>query len=728
MDGKTLKRFSPAQILLAVAAFLIPVIGGQIQTEAQPLEPGFGALLKAMLGGPFLQGVETPLLSHFVIGLLIAAATIAVLVKRSVLQLPNVKLIGLMIGFFGMLVLSCGMSAFKLVSMATLSEWLIYALALFAVVAATGRQSGPRLVLSCLYAGVVLIAIYGIRFEYLPMSSTDPSYRIFAGWINPNATAGILFVGALLGFSIAVTSGPKPGEEGTDKSDMIAKLVRFLLHFCNLLILVALFLTGSKAGSAALALVGVPVYALLILFWRRPFQKALLPALLPIVLVVVAFFGYKLVVSHRAAVQGTNNANVERVTSYSSTADQSWTFRKLLWKGSVEIAVKNPVGYGLGTYRYEGSRPGLTTLTQLAHENLLQLLVEASPLAPLFAIAMFGFWLFLMFRGARNMPDEVNVLRAAIVAAVLAVLAQGFFESNLYYFGLGLTVFMLMGLGLNLSADSVIPEFTPKGARTAIALLASLPIVMIGYVGYAEWLRAQIKYEVDNRQTSDAAQLSESLVSAVPLDGEGWYVLSMLSPQRRDEAIHRAAELYPSPRVLRGLAVWNEQEKKYTSALDAIRQALIRDPNNLSALNIALRICQEMGDPDNAQDYAHRIVAVEATPYFQIRSLPEMVETGTCDARLFLAKDEKDPVKRADLLKGALDIFVQYAQTTVPVVKRYTAEGGTFAGENLEGAIDKCKRGLEIAKQLGDAPGVTDEAKTLQSALDSLNEPAKPQS
>src|SRR5262249_36970920 len=148
------------------------------------------------------EGTETPLLSHFFLGLLIAGATIALLAKRSVIQLPNIRMLGLAIAFFGMLAISVGISSFKFVSVAALGEWLIYALAFLTVVAAAGRSSGPRAILVAIYAGCVVIALYGIRFEYLVAG--DPTWRIFGGWINPNALAGMLLIGFILGAALGL--------------------------------------------------------------------------------------------------------------------------------------------------------------------------------------------------------------------------------------------------------------------------------------------------------------------------------------------------------------------------------------------------------------------------------------------------------------------------------------------------------------------------------------------
>src|SRR5204862_536544 len=59
-------------------------------------------------------------------------------------------------------------------------------------------------------------------------------------------------------------------------------------------------------------------------------------------------------------------------TASADQNEQSSGFRFLLWKGAAKLIKSNPIGYGIGTYRYESARPGYTTETQLAHNTFLQ--------------------------------------------------------------------------------------------------------------------------------------------------------------------------------------------------------------------------------------------------------------------------------------------------------------------------------------------------------------------
>jgi len=709
MVGKTKTQLTLPKALLALGAFLIPLLGGQISTDqALPLNQGMGPLLVSMLGGPFTQGFETPLLSHLIIGSLFAAALSISLIQRSVVQLPNILLMALLMAFFGILALSVGLTEFRFVSIAAMGEWLLYALALFTAVAVCGRQDGPRLILAAFYIGVAVLAMYGVGFEYRDMRAIDPGYRIFIGWVNPNATAGILILGFMIGLGLFST---------------VDRTIKLLVAVGNAMMGMAMFLTGSKAGFGAL-LAGALVWSILTLIWQRDMRSRLTGIGAAILTIVLAFVFYTGIQRANRPATDANSSTLGRVTAFNESQAQSLEFRKLLWKGSIGTALNHPTGYGVGTYRYESSRPGLTTQTQLAHNNLLQLAVESSPMAPILLIFALSVWLFQMFRGAKSMTLESNALRAAIVSAVLATMAHGIFESNLYYFGIGIAWFLLMGIGINLSADSVVPEFTPRSVRIGLAFLAATPLILVCFTGYAEYQRALIRGAITAGNGRLARDIASSLVQVAPLDGEAWNYLHYLDPQRRTEAIKRAANESPSPRILRNLAKIYVEEGKYSSAEAALNTALARDPNNFNTLADAQKSAVEAKDEPRAIHYAERIVAVEKTPYYQIRSLPQMVETATADARVYLASHSQEQNEKVGLLSGAVDIYRQYAQVTIPEILRFTRQGMDYAGQTKESAIATCEKGLNASAQLVKVlrdMGAASRADKVQSEADEFN-------
>jgi len=684
MAPDSVKPNPAPKYLVAAAAFLIPLIGGQISTDQPlPLAPGIGPLTISVLGGPFLQGFETPLLSHLVIGTLISLAMAISLIQRSIIQLPNLKLAAMMVGFFGLIFISVGLSSFRFASMAALSEWLLYALTFFTAASVLGRQQGPRLALAAMFVGVCLLAVYGIGFEYQQMRALDPNHRIFAGWVNPNATAGMLAIGLL------IAAGLMPG---------LQRGAAVLTGLGGALIVAAIFLTGSKAGFGA-TVTGVAVFLLLAIVWPGTVREKSIRTGGIVACLAVGFGLFSGIQRANQAPGGANGQPIGRISTYNETQAQSLGFRKLLWQGTFQLALQRPTGYGVGTYRFEGSRSGLTTQTQLAHNNLLQLAAEASLLAPLLIFGAISTWGLLAFRGARSMAADANMMRAGIVAALMATFAHGVFESNLYYFGIGLSFFLLMGVGLCLSADGLAPEFTQKGARWGLAILALLPVGMLAYYAWAEWRRANLRFLIQTGEIQAARDMAESLTKLTPMDGEAWNTLFLLNSSN-GEAIENAAAATPAPRILRNLAKYHQAQGKFASAEAAINQALVRDPNNLNTLSLGLEICREFGDVPRAKYYAERMVAVESTEYFKIRSLPQMVETATADARVFLAGLATDPRQKAALLKPAHDMYLRYSMVTVPEVKKFTDAGADFIGETAAKAKAVCGMGIETARRL----------------------------
>jgi hypothetical protein len=153
------------------------------------------------------------------------------------------------------------------------------------------------------------------------------------------------------------------------------------------------------------------------------------------------------------------------------------------------------------------------------------------------------------------------------------------------------------------------------------------------------------------------------------------------------------------------------------------------DPNNLPAL-LLLTQALSQEDPLQARAMAERLIAVEDTPYFKVRALPEIVPTETYSARLYLGSVAKDPKQRELQLRAGVEGFLRYAASTVPAVRRMP-DGMPYGGETKQSATEKLQYGLSGAKALediyrssGDKSGAdwaSGAARDLSSALESLS-------
>ncbi len=694
-------------MLLTAAAFLTPIIGGGLPNDMGALEPGYVPTVQALF-----RGTEIAILQHAVLALLVATAFVAVIAKRKVLQVPQVMVSGALATFCGLLVASVFLSQYRWISETALAEWLTYGIALVTVVAGAGRKQGPRAILAAFAIGISLVALMGI----IEWRGAAGDWRIFAGWLNPNALGGMLVIGLALTLGWAA----------------MAKSIASTLLSCagSAAIGFAIVLTGSK-GSLGAAAVALIVFFLAACLWRGEDARRLrrrVAVLGALTALVVVALGATIVLKRGAG------SPLARIANSGDTAAQSSEFRSLLAQASVKLVKDNPAGTGIGTFAFYSSKPGLTTRTELAHRTLYQLAVEANVVTPLVFLFLIGAWIVLISRNSKTVPYEVNLLRAGVLAAVLATMAHGWFESNIYYFGIGLTLFMLLGVGLQLSADAGAPEFTALPMRLLGIVVAVLAVGQLVFAGFVGKLQANVRYLALAKEPEPLIAAVSTLKSIAPFDGETWYRASFFEQDQESRLadLRRAASVAPSAKILRALARLSASAGHYDEAASALEKALTFDPNNLAALRQLLELNVEEGLNEDADRIATRMIEVEKTPYFTVRSVPEIIPTETYDARLQLVKtaEAADAIR---FLHEAVDGYLQYIRTTVPWGERLSGRSGAYppgyTPTEAKDVIDKATSAAQQARELyrmgGDKAGV-DWATNALSEIQRMPAPQRP--
>lgn len=670
-------RLDAPLALLVVSMFLAPIIGGQVSNDASIAE----GLIDALFGG-----ASAPLLSHTLLFLPIAIAMV-LLCRRQVVQVPNATLATTLFLFFGLLAATVMLSAFRLTSLATAAQWLAYAIAFLVAVGASGRKTGPQAIMGALFAGSVIMSMRGLT-EYGAVKAEDPTWRIFAGWINPNATACMLLVGFFAGLVTLSTAKDR--------------LVVLLSGVGMALVGLALALTQSK-GALAVLVVVLGLFLVLILTLPKGEAKGTVVKRSAGSLVAILALVALVQVSAKAPAGGAPGAGISRVVQAQATSEQSAGFRLLLWKGALDLVKRNPAGYGIGAYSFESARSGRNTQTVYAHQSFLQLATEGSFALPALLLISGVLWLRLIFRGWAKLPTERRIVQAGIFAAVAAVVGHSFVDSDLYYFGIGLSFFVLLGLGLLLSGDAVAPEYAPKAARWAGSGGAVFIVMLLAYVGYLEYGRSEARGLLAQGNVGMAAQTLAGVRGLAPFDGEAWYLSarSASSQQEMLQAAERAAEFKPTPRVHRFLAQIYDAQGRIPDAMVQLRFALMRDPNNLLALSQLAALYAKTGDEVERENTLRRLIKVEETEYFKIRSVPELVFTQTYEARILLARKLKGREKVA-MMQPAIDGYLEYVARTVPSIKRQTMgnPNGDFSGETVAGAKAKLQFAADAALEL----------------------------
>ncbi len=738
--------------LLAVGLFLSCVFGGYIANDATHLAPGVDSLIQNIFGGS-----DAPLLAHTVLALPIVAALVYSLLSRRIQQVPGQIFTSVWLLFFFFLGVSTLFSNFKALSLSIWLEWLVYGCVLFGVVACSGRGRGPLVLLASLAASCAILALKGI-VEYGQMRATDATWRVFAGWVNPNATAAMLLAGFFVALGLCLSR--------SRVESLLAGLAAVLIAF-------AIFLTGSK-GAASLGLPlgtiafgvavtrakGLPLAVVLgaalleagavgitFLFnipWIGLIGSVLFVALAVVILgdkqssrdrvlrllgcyggliAVLALLSVTAPRTGAGPAPGNNHAvapiatPIQRVTSGSRTEEQSSTFRLNLWKSALHLIKEKPItGWGLATYRFESGRAGLSTSTIFAHNTYLQLLAEGGVVTfGLFAFGL-GAWLWMIARHHSRLPEPSMAPLAGVIGAVVALLAHSLVDSDLYYFGIGIAFFALLGIGLLLSADSVAPEFVPKPARVLCSLGAVGLLLALAIVATADDLKARFRYDIATRPDLPTLQGdADSLSWVQSFDGDAGYLASeMKQGSAKTEALQDAYRLSPTEKVARALARQQQADGNPMAGISTLKLALLRDPNNLVTLTALMKAQAQAGDTASALATARRLVEVEKTPYFKVRSIPESVPTETFEARFdYLAPNEKDPKKRADLLADGVRGMKAYIETShyilgnsdngkQPDLKMPGYDSYNEARLKLDKAANAASEAARIYRDLGD--------------------------
>lgn len=660
------------KIFLLLAGFLAPILGGHVPTDAMPLDPG--GILSS------IGGASLPITTRLIFSLFIFLGLCLVFFKQRVVSIPNIKFYGLFIIFYLLLALSITASQFTYLSIREWFSWTVYGGGMLLVISALGRGNEPKLLAAAIGGGCTVLALIGIA-EYVGQMSSNPSHRVFATWNNPNATASIYLVGVLILIGLAMG---------------LEKLPRYLAWGGSALCTTGLVLTQSKGGYLALA-IGLITLVGYLLASRQKARSAL--PLIPLVLGVILAIG----LGKAAASSAPSGEAFSRIESAGSESVQSVGFRKNLWKSAIELTKDHPVGTGIGTFRFHSSEPGLTMQTVYAHQSYLQISAEAGAFTLFVFLGLAASWLVLVSRGKTQPPGKIS-LRVSVIAAIVAIGAHGMIESNLYYFGLGLTTFLLLGLGFQLSTDATSPELLPSTLRRVMLLIIGIiPLLAMTFFAMSEIKKATLLTALSSGEFEVARDLLSEMERDSLSDPESKYLVALYgskTPEERQERLSEVAKRMPSNKVLRALARASIENGDLVTAKAALNKGLRIDPNDLNSLWLLMEIALSEEDESAVIKWAKAMVAVEKTPYFQVRAIPESIPTEPYKARFILSNHADSPTEKIRLMEEGITGMVQYAKVTVPMIQMMGKADLPFAGEKIEDAEKNLAMAREYAEKL----------------------------
>lgn len=198
------------------------------------------------------------------------------------------------------------------------------------------------------------------------------------------------------------------------------------------------FTIAATQGRGTTISLLMALATLLVLTWRHTPRRHLL--------VVIAICG----VAYVAANLILQGALTDRFATLSDPAGAAFP-RLLIWRGSWEMVQDNPwFGIGLGNYYLAWPPyrdPADTTLGFFAHNDYLQIWIEAGLPALLLLLAVFGSVLYLtarLLRSKRSTP-VVQTEVAGLFCGLLAVAAHSVLDFNLYILPISIMAGLILG-------------------------------------------------------------------------------------------------------------------------------------------------------------------------------------------------------------------------------------------------------------------------------------------
>ena len=237
----------------------------------------------------------------------------------------------------------------------------------------------------------------------------------------------------------------------------------------------------------------------------------------------------------------------------------------------------------------------------------------------------------------------------------------------------------------------------------------------------SEVLKAQALASATRGDAPATVGAIDTALSLAPSDGEAYRMAAQYKPANQLDNLGKAAQFAPNTKNLRALARAKAASRDLVGATNVLKEALIRDPNNLPTLLLLVQLCDEQGDMDAMNKWGKRLLAVEAGPYFKVRALPELIPTETYEGRILLARRAPDSVA-IKLEQEAIEGLALYARTTVPQIRGQVKAGGTeYAGETTQEAMKKLALGRaaceDLKRRLQRAGRPTDEVDALATVL-----------
>lgn len=505
------------------------------------------------------------------------------------------------------------------------------------------------LVLSALYVsgggvrGYILDAGGGIGF-WKALTSSGAHARLFGPFVNPNFFSGYLVIALPVTLALFLAI----------RKTLLAILPAAAFVFE----VMALMLTGAKFGVAAAA-VALVVFLLLTALTRSLERRSLVKLLLLALVAGTVLIPFSMPVKSR----------VEEAQA-GGTQVHSAAFRLYTWKATLNMIQAQPVlGVGPGVFPITYPQYTVAGPTRHAHNSYLQIASEMGVPALLAFVVLLPAIAWKCLRGLfrcrdADPPSQLHtdsitwsdfvpsggwrLVSCGLFAALVGSSIRSLVDSDWYIIGIALTFWVAAGL----LAARTCPEerrVVPAGASRVALAAACVALIAIS-----------ASFAVGERFASaarDAARADDRTETGALWRGAAAW--SPLHPEYRrqrglwlglDEGDFRAAEaeIERSISLARNTSEggWKAMgmlaiaRRNWPQAISNLNTAARYNPNSTDTLSLLAAAYHGLGDTEGYEAVLRRMLAIEKSPYEQIRGTPELVDTTYAYAHAYFGKKE----------------------------------------------------------------------------------------
>lgn len=303
--------------------------------------------------------------------------------------------------------------------------------------------------------------------EFFGIAYYGPNQRPFATFGNPNFFAGYIIICLPIFFSMFLTE---------------RKRWKLLFGLCILFLLLNLYFTATR-GAWGGFIISVLIFAILYSKrvgwkWWQNFWKGKLKFLIPLILILLLHFG----------LMSTSQKYKKRIEAGADKVHQILTRRTerlLIWRDTLVMGLKNPVGVGIGAFhiyfpRYASEEllkilPQDRFIVNYAHNEFLEIWSETG----LIGIGIFIWTIFAFFAQGRLLLKEDSGLKSQKIltlgwlASSAGILAHSFVSVNMRFIVTAVYFYFVLGLlASQCKRDIVVPIDWPKALKLTIIGLA----------------------------------------------------------------------------------------------------------------------------------------------------------------------------------------------------------------------------------------------------------------